>query len=151
MDEFDTSGNLIARVAQHGQLNAPWGLALAPADFGRFSGDLLVGNFGDGQINAYELGRNGSGRIAASSGENGRSISIDGLWALEFGQRCERGPKNDALLHRRAGRRVARPLREDRGGVRGSCAQQAGDGALTGPSLAVRTRLRVAGKPKGEL
>src|SRR5213083_2360901 len=47
VDAFDTDGNLLVRVAQHGQLNAPWGLALAPAGFGRFGGDLLVGNFGD--------------------------------------------------------------------------------------------------------
>src|SRR5437867_1269277 len=45
VDAFDTDGNLLVRVAQHGQLNAPWGLALAPASFGRFGGDLLVGNF----------------------------------------------------------------------------------------------------------
>jgi uncharacterized protein (TIGR03118 family) len=53
VDAFDTDGNLIARVATHGQLNAPWGIALAPSNFGAFSGDLLIGNFGDGQINAY--------------------------------------------------------------------------------------------------
>ena len=53
VDAFDTSGNLLRRVATRGQLNAPWGLALAPSDFGRFSGDLLVGNFGDGEIHAY--------------------------------------------------------------------------------------------------
>src|SRR5438309_2557554 len=59
VDAYDTSGALLARVAQHGQLDAPWGLALAPANFGRFSGDLLVGNFGDGQINAFEETANG--------------------------------------------------------------------------------------------
>src|SRR5207244_2844669 len=59
VDVYGLSGNLLTRVAQHGQLNAPWGLAWAPADFGRFSGDLLVGNFGDGQINAYEELPNG--------------------------------------------------------------------------------------------
>ena len=46
-------------MAQRGQLNAPWGLAMAPAAFGRFGGDLLVGNFGDGQINAYANGNGG--------------------------------------------------------------------------------------------
>ena len=93
VDEFDTSGNLIARIAQHGQLNAPWGLALAPADFGRFSGDLLVGNFGDGQINAYELGGNGKWAHRGELRQNGRSISIDGLWALEFGNGVIGTPK----------------------------------------------------------
>src|SRR5438093_709273 len=59
VDAYDLAGNLLARVAQHGQLNAPWGLAMAPANFGRFSGDLLVGNFGDGRINAYQEMPNG--------------------------------------------------------------------------------------------
>ena len=94
VDEFDTSGNLIARVAQHGQLNAPWGLALAPAEFGRFSGDLLVGNFGDGQINAYELRPNGRFTHRGELRENGRPISIDGLWALGFGNGANAGPRN---------------------------------------------------------
>src|SRR5262245_3675556 len=53
VDEYDTSGNLLGRVASRGQLNAPWGLAIAPSSFGRFAGDLLVGNFGDGRINAF--------------------------------------------------------------------------------------------------
>src|SRR5438093_5873771 len=54
VDAFDTDGNLLLHVAQRGQLNAPWGLALAPASFGRFGGGLLVGNFGDGHVNAYQ-------------------------------------------------------------------------------------------------
>ena len=96
VDAYDTSGNLLARVAQHGQLNAPWGLALAPANFGRFSGDLLVGNFGDGQINAYEELPNGH---FAHRGElrtaDGKSLAIDGLWALEFGHGApNNGPTN---------------------------------------------------------
>jgi uncharacterized protein (TIGR03118 family) len=94
VDEFDTSGNLIARVAQHGQLNAPWGLALAPSDFGRFSGDLLVGNFGDGQINAYELRSNGRYTHRGELREDGRPISIDGLWALGFGNGANAGPRD---------------------------------------------------------
>jgi uncharacterized protein (TIGR03118 family) len=60
VDAFDTDGNLISRIATHGQLNAPWGIALAPAKFGAFSGDLLIGNFGDGQINAYAQQADGS-------------------------------------------------------------------------------------------
>jgi uncharacterized protein (TIGR03118 family) len=98
VDEFDTSGNLIARVAQHGQLNAPWGLALAPSNFGRFSGDLLVGNFGDGQINAYELGRNGQWAHRGELREDGHQISIDGLWALEFGNDGNAGHKNELFF-----------------------------------------------------
>src|SRR5262249_34043892 len=53
VDVFDTSGNLLQRLVSGGALNSPWGLALAPANFGDFSNDLLVGNFGDGTINAY--------------------------------------------------------------------------------------------------
>ena len=86
VDAYDTQGNLLDRVAQHGQLNAPWGLALAPASFGRFGGDLLVGNFGDGNINAYEELSNGH---FAHRGElrdtDGKPLAIDGLWALRFG------------------------------------------------------------------
>ena len=52
---FDTSGNLLGRVGTQGTLNSPWGLAIAPASFGDFAGDLLVGNFGDGRINAFDL------------------------------------------------------------------------------------------------
>src|SRR5262249_38687362 len=51
VDVFDPSGSLLRRVAAHGALNAPWGMALAPAGFGRFSNTLLVGNFGDGHVN----------------------------------------------------------------------------------------------------
>jgi uncharacterized protein (TIGR03118 family) len=93
VDVYDTDGNLLERVAQHGQLNAPWGLALAPASFGRFGGDLLVGNFGDGAINAYEELPNGHfehrGRLR---GTDGAPLVIDGLWALEFGNGAAAGP-----------------------------------------------------------
>ena len=96
VDVFDTSGSLLARVAQHGQLNAPWGLAMAPANFGGFSGDLLVGNFGDGQINAYAETANGSFEHRGElRGTDGRSLSIDGLWALQFGHGAPaNGPAN---------------------------------------------------------
>ena len=86
VDAYDFDGRLVARVAQHGQLNAPWGLALAPPSFGQFSGDLLVGNFGDGRINAYAEQTDGSfERAGGLRGSDGRAIVIDGLWALEFG------------------------------------------------------------------
>jgi uncharacterized protein (TIGR03118 family) len=86
VDAFDADGNLLARVAQHGQLNAPWGLALAPSGFGRFGGDLLVGNFGDGTIGAYEELPNGRFEFRGQLRSTDSSpIVIDGLWALEFG------------------------------------------------------------------
>jgi uncharacterized protein (TIGR03118 family) len=93
VDEYDLDGSLVERVAQHGQLNAPWGLALAPEGFGRFGGDLLVGNFGDGQINAFEQKADGMfvhrGELR---GPGGKSLTIDGLWALQFGQGGNNGP-----------------------------------------------------------
>jgi uncharacterized protein (TIGR03118 family) len=93
VDVFDTSGSLVERVAQHGLLNAPWGLARAPSGFGRFSGDLLVGNFGDGTINAYEHQENGHFEFRGQLRDgSGRAVEIDGLWALEFGNDANAGP-----------------------------------------------------------
>lgn len=83
VDVFDTSGNLLRRFAQHGHLNSPWGLTRAPVDFGAFSGDVLVGNFGNGRINAFDFD---SGHFEGQlSSARGRVISINGLWALAFG------------------------------------------------------------------
>jgi uncharacterized protein (TIGR03118 family) len=85
VDEYDLQGNLVARVAKHGLLNAPWGLAMAPASFGRFAGDLLVGNFGNGQINAYRHGNFGWQHAGTLRSPAGDPLVIDGLWALQFG------------------------------------------------------------------
>lgn len=83
VDVYSTRGKLLERLVSQGRLNAPWGLALAPRHFGGFGRDLLVGNFGDGKINAYDP-RNGrfEGQLA---NEDGNPIQIDGLWALRFG------------------------------------------------------------------
>jgi uncharacterized protein (TIGR03118 family) len=98
VDAFDLDGNLLARVAQHGQLNAPWGLALAPQSFGRFGGDLLVGNFGDGEINAYaELG-NGHFEHRGTLRSAGGELRIDGLWALQFGHGAPNNGPTDTLF-----------------------------------------------------
>ena len=74
---FDANGQLIRRVATRGKLNAPWGVALAPASFGRFANRLLVGNFGDGAINTYDA-HNGTfkGQLRDPTGE---PLKIDGL------------------------------------------------------------------------
>lgn len=89
VDAFDTAGNFIQRVASMGELNSPWGLALAPAGFGRFSGDLLVGNFGDGRIHAFDPSTlTESGEFEAVGllhSAAGRPLHIEGLWALQFG------------------------------------------------------------------
>ena len=93
VDVYDTAGNLLGRVAQHGQLNSPWGLALAPASFGRFGGDLLVGNFGDGNVNAYqELGNGQFAHRGELRDGSGKPLKIDGLWALQFGRGGNNGP-----------------------------------------------------------
>ena len=89
VDAYDLNGNFIRRVASAGELNAPWGLALAPEGFGRFSGDLLVGNFGDGRIHAFDpttLTLDGEFEaIGLLHSAGGRPIQIEGLWALQFG------------------------------------------------------------------
>ena len=85
VDAYDLGGNFVARVAQRGQLNAPWGLALAPPTFGRYAGDLLVGNFGNGQINAYAETGSGFHHRGTLRDADGKKLAIDGLWALEFG------------------------------------------------------------------
>jgi uncharacterized protein (TIGR03118 family) len=83
VDVFDTSGNLLRRFASHGSLNSPWGLALAPAKFGTFSHDILVGNFGDGRINAFDPA---SGTFMGQlQDQNGHPITINGLWGIAFG------------------------------------------------------------------
>jgi uncharacterized protein (TIGR03118 family) len=93
--QFDTDGNLVAKVASHGTLNSPWGLAMAPENFGKFSGCLLVGNFGDGLINAYCVDKQGEfrprGRLQQPDGGN---VAIDGLWGIGFGNGQASGPTN---------------------------------------------------------
>jgi uncharacterized protein (TIGR03118 family) len=89
VDVFDTNGNLISRVASHGALNSPWGLAIAPSSFGSLAGDLLVGNFGDGKINAYNLATNAFDGPLTSP--NGQPIDIPGLWTLTIGNGASAG------------------------------------------------------------
>ena len=91
---FSPAGKFLGRVASRGALNAPWGLAWAPADFGRFSGDLLVGNFGNGKINAYAMTKHGWRFAGTLRGEHHQAITIDGLWALGFGNGTGSGPLN---------------------------------------------------------
>src|SRR5262249_48405654 len=83
LDVFDTNGNLLRRLVSQGPLDSPWGLALAPSGFGKFSGDLLVGNFGDGTINAFDP--NTGTFIGTLDDVHGNSIVIEGLWGLLFG------------------------------------------------------------------
>jgi uncharacterized protein (TIGR03118 family) len=80
VDVYSTSGRLLDRFARRGVLNSPWGLAIAPAHFGAFSGAVLVGNFGDGRIHAFNPW---TGRLLGTlRNDRGRPIVIDGLWGL---------------------------------------------------------------------
>jgi uncharacterized protein (TIGR03118 family) len=92
VDEFDTNGNFIKRLISNGPLNSPWGMALAPGNFGGFSNDLLVGNFGDGMINAFNPT---TGALLGSLDDgSGNPIVDQGLWGLAFGNGSGSGPTN---------------------------------------------------------
>ena len=79
---YGTDGTFQGRVATFGDLNSPWGMAMAPGNFGKFSNDLLVGNFGDGRINAFRWSaEDGWEAVGVVKGTDHRPITIDGLWA----------------------------------------------------------------------
>jgi uncharacterized protein (TIGR03118 family) len=89
---FDTQGNFLGRVGTAGTLDSPWGLAIAPVSFAQFAGDLLVGNFGDGRINAFDLSTDTFvGQLRAL---NGGALAVDGLWALTVGNDGMGGSSN---------------------------------------------------------
>jgi uncharacterized protein (TIGR03118 family) len=90
VDVFDASGHFVKRLASNGALDSPWGLALAPATFGAFAGDLLVGNFGDGHINVFNPNTNAF--LGQLSDGTGVPVVIDGLWGLRFGNNGTAGP-----------------------------------------------------------
>jgi uncharacterized protein (TIGR03118 family) len=99
VNAFGTDGTFHGRVATGGDLNAPWGLAKAPADFGKFSGDLLVGNFGDGRIHAFKwTAEDGWEAHGVIKGEDHRPIAIDGLWGIGFGNGTGSGPTNSLFF-----------------------------------------------------
>ena len=83
VDVYDANGGFLSRVATRGLLNAPWGVALAPPGFGKFGNSLLVGNFGDGSIIAFDP-KNFTPQ-GPLRGQDGRVIHIDGLWGIAFG------------------------------------------------------------------
>ena len=96
VDVFDLDGNKLKRLISHGELNSPWGLAIAPVNFGKFSGALLVGNFGNGHINAFNRWTGGArGHMLRP---NGHTLEIDGLWGLHFGNGAAAGPSNTLLF-----------------------------------------------------
>ena len=84
VDVFDTTGHFVKRLVDvGGRLNSPWGMAQAPANFGPFGNALLVGNFGDGRINAFDIGTGAA--LGALSQADGTPITITGLWGIAFG------------------------------------------------------------------
>jgi uncharacterized protein (TIGR03118 family) len=99
VDLFDPSGAFLGRVATHGQLNSPWGVAMAPASFGRFGGDLLIGNFGDGEISAFAPQPDDSFELAGQLRTSDHKVlSIDGLWSLQFGKGTTNNGPVDTLF-----------------------------------------------------
>jgi uncharacterized protein (TIGR03118 family) len=92
VDVFDTDGHLLRRFASRGSLNSPWGITRASFAFGRLSGRILIGNFGNGRINAFD----DNGRfIDELDDANGKPLVIDGLWTLTLGG--GRGSSSDTL------------------------------------------------------
>ncbi len=90
VDVYSTSGMFLRRLVSHGLLDSPWGLAIAPRSFGPFAGALLVGNFGDGHIDAYNpMTGQSMGPLTDSAGH---ALWIDGLWALRTGSNVFGGP-----------------------------------------------------------
>src|SRR5262245_15760479 len=91
-DIFDPNGNLLLRLRSGRWMNAPWGVALAPDNFGKLSGRLLVGQFGSGEIATFDLEHGNFHGLLR--GLHGQPMAIEGLWALRFGNGAAAGPAN---------------------------------------------------------
>jgi uncharacterized protein (TIGR03118 family) len=89
---FDLDGTLVQRLVSNGPLNSPWGMTLAPDFFGDYSNTLLIGNFGDGAVNAFDPFT--GVYLGSLQDNNGNTISISGLWALQFGNGRNGGDAN---------------------------------------------------------
>lgn len=96
VDIFDTNGNLVRTLIKGGKLNSPWGVAMAPANFGQFSGNLLIGNFGNGHINAFNPTYGTF--FGHLQNKAGAPIVIEDLWALEFGNGGAAGQTNELFF-----------------------------------------------------
>lgn len=90
VDVFNTNGQLLQRLISNGPLNSPWGITMAPENFGKFGNDLLVGNFGDGHINAFNP--HTGAFLGTLTDPLGNPITIGGLWSLKFGNGGQAGP-----------------------------------------------------------
>ena len=93
VDVFDLQGNFLQRLISNGPLNSPWGMAIAPTGFGNFGNDLLVGNFGDGTINAFDPSTGNF--LGQLDGANGMPLINLGLWDLTVGNGGNGGSKSD--------------------------------------------------------
>ena len=96
--EFNTDGTFVRQIASNkkaGNLHSPWGVALAPAGFGKFSNHLLVGNFSSGRIDAYSIKGRFKAQLATTTV---KPITIPGLWTLDFGDSLKAGPTTDLLF-----------------------------------------------------
>jgi uncharacterized protein (TIGR03118 family) len=123
---FDNNGKFVARAISGGNLNAPWGMALAPASFGAFGGDLLVGNFGDGTINAFDATSFAfKGQLQDATA---KAIQNDRLWEILFGAN---GTGDPNTLYFSAG------VNDEKGGLFGAI-------AATGPAVTGDFTLNVA-------
>jgi uncharacterized protein (TIGR03118 family) len=98
--EFNTDGTFVRQIAvtkKSGSLQSPWGVALAPPGFGKFSNKLLVGNFASGRIDAYSLKGKFAGQLSTAA-KKPKPITISGLWTLAFGDGLKAGPTTSLLF-----------------------------------------------------
>jgi len=139
IDVFDLNGNFQKRLVSRGALNAPWAMVIAPNGFGDFGGDLLVGNFGDGLIHAYDP--NNGTLLGTLSQSRHHPVVIDGLWGMAFGNGTTAGDANSLYF-------AAGPGDESHGLFGKITANAAG----TNPVSAVLngTNLVVTGSPGGD-
>jgi len=92
VEVFDPVTHSFTPLIAHGVLNSPWGMVIAPSNFGQFANDLLVGNFGDGRINAFDP--NSGAFLGTLRGANNMPIEQEGLWALTIGSGSATAPTN---------------------------------------------------------
>jgi uncharacterized protein (TIGR03118 family) len=81
VDVFAPNGDLLQRLVTRGELDSPWAVTLAPSTFGTYGGDILVGNFGNGRIHAYDQA---TGAFEGTLSSQHGPVAIDGLWGLRF-------------------------------------------------------------------
>ena len=116
VDVFDLNGNFVRRLVSNGDLNSPWGLEIAPSNFGGLAGSLLVGNFGDGTIGAYDATTGAFLGVLRDTHFN--PLHFGDLWALTLGNGARGRKPRHALLHCGTAGRGTRPVRQHRGAQR---------------------------------